>query len=38
MYLILGTAATTSVVIGLGSVRRLFTSDHRLKRLVRNSN
>jgi len=35
MYLILGTAATTSVVIGLGSVRRLFTPDHRLRRLVR---
>jgi putative ABC transport system permease protein len=35
MYLILGTAATTSVVIGLGSLRRLFTSDHRLRRLVR---
>lgn len=38
MYLILGTAATTSVVIGLGSVHRLFTPDHRLRRLVRNSN
>jgi len=38
MYLILGTAATTSVVIGLGSLRRLFTSDHRLRRLVRESN
>ncbi len=37
MYLILGTAATTSVVIGLGSLRRLFTPDHRLHRLVRNS-
>lgn len=37
MYLILGTAATTSVVIGLGSVHRLFTPDHRLRRLVRNS-
>lgn len=37
MYLILGTAATTSVVIGLGSLHRLFTSDHRLRRLVRNS-
>ncbi len=35
MYLILGTAATTSVVIGLGSLRRLFTADHRLRRLVR---
>jgi putative ABC transport system permease protein len=38
MYLILGTAATTSVVIGLGAVHRLFTPDHRLRRLVRNSN
>jgi len=36
-YLILGTAATSSVVIGLGSLRRLFTSDHRLRRLVRQS-
>ncbi|MCP3994072.1 MAG: iron export ABC transporter permease subunit FetB [bacterium] len=38
MYLILGTAATTSVVIGLGSVHRLFTPDHRLRRLARSSN
>lgn len=37
MYLILGTAATTSVIIGLGTVRRLFTSDHRLRRLVRDA-
>ena len=37
MYLILGTAATTSVVIGLGSLSRLFTTDHRLRRLVRKS-
>ncbi len=35
MYLILGTAATTSVVIALGSLRRLFTKDHRLRRLTR---
>lgn len=35
MYLILGTVATTSVVIGIGSLRRLFTPDHRLKRLAR---
>jgi putative ABC transport system permease protein len=38
MYLILGTAATTSVVIALGSLRKLFTPDHRLRRLVRKSN
>jgi putative ABC transport system permease protein len=38
MYLILGTVATTSVVIGIGSLRRLFTPDHRLRRLVRNAN
>ncbi len=37
MYLILGTAATTSVVIALGSLRKLFTPDHRLRRLVRKS-
>lgn len=35
MYLILGTVATTSVVIGLGSLRCLFTPDHRLRRLPR---
>jgi UDP-glucose/iron transport system permease protein len=35
MYLILGTVATTSVVIGLGSLRLLFTPDHRLRRLAR---
>jgi putative ABC transport system permease protein len=35
MYLILGTVASTSVVIGLGSLRRLFTPDHRLRRLTR---
>jgi putative ABC transport system permease protein len=30
MYLVLGAAATTSVVVGLGVQRRLFTADHRL--------
>lgn len=30
MFLVLGSAATCTVVIGLGLVRRLFTSDHRL--------
>lgn len=30
MFLVLGSAATSTVVIGLGLVRRLFTSDHRL--------
>lgn len=35
MYLILGAVATTSVVVGLGSIRRLFTPDHRLDRLTR---
>ena len=37
MYLILGTAATTSVVVALGSLRNLFTPDHRLRRLTRKS-
>lgn len=37
MYLILGAVATTSVVVGLGSIRQLFTSDHRLARLDRNA-
>jgi putative ABC transport system permease protein len=35
MYLILGSVATTVVVMGVGLTRRLFTSDHRLVRLVR---
>ncbi|MDX2344323.1 MAG: iron export ABC transporter permease subunit FetB [Acidimicrobiia bacterium] len=35
MYLILGAVATTSVVVGLGSIRQLFTADHRLRRLSR---
>lgn len=30
MFLVLGSAATSTVVIGLGLVRRLFTADHRL--------
>lgn len=30
MYLILGSVATTTSVIGLGVTRRLFTADHRL--------
>jgi putative ABC transport system permease protein len=30
MYLVLGAAATTTVVVGLGVQRRLFTTDHRL--------
>lgn len=37
MFLILGAAATTSTVIGLGLVRELFTSDHRLVPLERPS-
>lgn len=35
MYLVLGAAATTTVVIAVGLVRRLFTPDHRLVRLPR---
>jgi putative ABC transport system permease protein len=38
MYLILGAVATTALVVGLGSIRRLFTPDHRLVRLVRRDN
>lgn len=30
MFLVLGSAATSTVVIGIGLVRRLFTADHRL--------
>lgn len=30
MFLVLGSAATSTVVIGLGLARRLFTTDHRL--------
>lgn len=35
MYLVLGSAATTTVTIAVGLVRRLFTPDHRLVRLAR---
>jgi putative ABC transport system permease protein len=35
MYLILGSVATSVTVIGLGLTRRLFTPDHRLRRLQR---
>ena len=35
MYLILGSVATVVTVVGIGLVRRLFTDDHRLVRLVR---
>ena len=35
MYLILGSVATSIAVIGLGLTRRLFTPDHRLRRLAR---
>jgi putative ABC transport system permease protein len=35
MYLVLGSAATTTSVIALGVQRRLFTRDHRLVRLPR---
>jgi putative ABC transport system permease protein len=35
MYLVLGSVAATSTVIGLGLTRRLFTPDHRLVRLAR---
>jgi putative ABC transport system permease protein len=33
MYMILGSVAATTVVVALGLQRRLFTSDHRLRRL-----
>ncbi len=35
MFLVLGAAATTTTVIGLGLTRRLFTPDHRLRSLPR---
>jgi putative ABC transport system permease protein len=35
MFLILGSVATTAVVMGLGLARRLFTPDHRLRWLPR---
>ena len=38
MYLILGAVATTSVVVALGSITRLFTPAHRLRPLVRRDN
>lgn len=38
MYLVLGAVATTSAVVGLGSIRQLFTPDHRLRRLARQAN
>jgi len=37
MYLVLGAAATSTAVVALGLVRRLFTADHRLVRLPRPS-
>jgi len=37
MYLILGGVATTTAVTALGTVRRLFTSDHRLVALPRST-
>ncbi len=37
MYLILGSVATSVTVIGLGLTRRLFTPDHRLRRLERST-
>ncbi len=35
MYLVLGSVATTTAVVGLGMARRLFTPDHRLVPLPR---
>jgi putative ABC transport system permease protein len=35
MFLVLGAVATTTVVVTLGLVRRLFTADHRLRWLPR---
>ena len=37
MYLILGSVAVSVTVVGLGLTRRLFTSDHRLKRVIRSA-
>ena len=37
MYLILGSVVTTSTVVALGVAGKLFTDDHRLKRLPRPS-
>lgn len=35
MFLVLGAAATTTTIVGLGVLRRLFTPDHRLVALAR---
>ena len=35
MFLILGSTATSTAVVGVGITRRLFTSDHRLVRIAR---
>jgi ABC-type iron transport system FetAB permease component len=35
MYLVLGSVASSVTVIGLGLTRQLFTADHRLRRLER---
>lgn len=35
MFLVLGTVATTSAIVGLGLTRQLFTGDHRLRPLPR---
>ncbi len=37
MYLVLGSAATTTTVVALGVSRRLFTRDHRLVPMARNA-
>jgi putative ABC transport system permease protein len=37
MYLVLGSVATTTAVVGLGVSRRLFTPDHRPVRIPRPS-
>jgi putative ABC transport system permease protein len=34
MYLVLGSVATTTTVVALGIQRRLFTADHRLRRVT----
>ena len=35
MFLVLGSAATTTAVVALGVQRRLFTRDHQLVRMER---
>jgi putative ABC transport system permease protein len=35
MFLVLGSVATTTVVVALGLIRRLFTRDHRLQTIAR---